>query len=199
MLVRLSSVNDFAEWRATARGLLLAGVAPDEIAWADPEEPVDLLAPLDPGVPARITDRPAGRVPKHFVRLAEVAICHSDKARFALLYRLLWRMQKQREVLFDLNDTDVGKLRRRVEAVLAESQRMKDELRFRRAVAGNGEKGLAAWFAPRHYVLERVAVHFAGKIAHEAWLITTPYRSAYWDRRTLSFGGGSRSGRRVAG
>lgn len=191
MLVRLSSVNDFGEWRAVARALLLRGIPPGEVTWGDPAEPLDLLAPLDPSVPPPVGDRAAGRVPQRFVRMARAAICHSDLGRFALLYRLLWRMQKDREVLFNLDDTDVGKLNRRVQAVVAEYNRMKVELRFRRAVSGDGHKGLAAWFSPRHYVLERVAPHFAQAVAHEDWLITTPYRSAFWDQRKLSFGKGS--------
>jgi DNA polymerase len=72
---------------------------------------------------------------------------------------------------------------------------MQDELRFRRAVAANGQKGLAAWFEPRHYVLERAAQHFAREYAREDWCIVTPYRSAYWDRHSLGFGpGGMRPG-----
>lgn len=196
MRIRLTNVNDFGEWRAIARALLLLGTPPEDVAWADPAEPLDLLAPADPFAPRPVLDRAAGRVPPRFVQLAQAAICHRDLERFALLYRLLWHIQKDRTLMSNLDDTDVAKLNRRVEAVLGEYQRMKRELRFRRAVAGDGHKGLVAWFAPRHYVLERVAPHFTRAVAHEDWVIMTPYRSAFWDQRGLTFGRGAGVGSR---
>jgi probable DNA metabolism protein len=190
--VRLSSINDFAEWRAVARGLLIRGIEPAEVHWADPAVPVDLLQATEAAAVERVDERRVGRVPPRFLGLGQVAICHSDPARFALLYSLLWRLQKDRGILFNLDDVDVAKLNRRVKAVVADATRMTNELRFRRAVAADGHKGLAAWFAPQHYVLERVAPHFARAVAGEDWMIETPYRTAYWDRRALSFGEGGR-------
>ena len=190
-LIRLTSVNDFAEWRAVARALLLAGVEPGDVSWADPAVPADLLGGFEDRPPA-VTQRKAGRVPPRFLALAQAAVCHADPGRFALLYSLLWRLQKDRSILFNLDDTEIGKLNRRVAAVVAEGRRMQAELRFRRAVSADGHKGLAAWFEPGHYVLERVAPHFAKAIAGEDWIISTPYRSAYWDGKTLSFGEGRR-------
>ena len=184
--VRLSSVNDFPEWRAAARGLLLAGVEPVEVIWADPAVPASLFADA-PGAPVLVVDRKVGRVPPRFVQLGQVALCHIDPSRFGLLYSLLWRLQKDRRVLFNLDDTDVMRLNRRVEAVTIEAKRMKEELRFHRHVAADGHKGLAAWFEPRHYVLERVAPHFAREVAHEDWVIETPYRCAFWGGKQLSF------------
>jgi probable DNA metabolism protein len=184
--IRLLSVNDFAEWRNRARGLLLAGVPPEQVIWADPAQPADLFSTRDSGTET-VTARKAGVVPPRFLRLAEAALCHRDPLRFELLYSLLWRLQKDRTILFNLDDTDVTRLNRRVEAVVVEIKRMKMELRFRRSVAADGHKGLAAWFEPNHYVLERVAPYFAREIAHEDWVIATPYRSAFWDRKELAF------------
>jgi probable DNA metabolism protein len=189
-VVRLVSLNDFAEWRAVARALLIRGVPPADVEWHDPAQAADLLSataysPLQP-----IMERHVGRVPMHFIKHAQAAICHSDAGRFALLYSLLWRLQKDRRLLFNLDDTDVGKLRRRVQAVLADCKNMREQLRFRRAVAADGHKGLAASFTPAHYVLERIAPHFTTTIADEDWVITTPYRSAFWDRRELTYGPG---------
>lgn len=190
--IRLSSVNDFAEWRAAARALLLAGVRPRDVEWIDPAQPADLLAELDPPTAAQVGERKVGRVPARFLRQSQLAICHADPDRFGLLYSLLWRVQKDRRVLFNLDDTDVGKLNRRVEAVAAECARMIRELRFRRAVDAGGVKGLVASFVPRHYVLESVAAHFAREM-HEPWVITTPYRTALWDGRSLTFVAGAGS------
>jgi probable DNA metabolism protein len=189
--IRLASVNDLDQWRAAARALLLAGVPPEEVSWDDPAVPQDLFGASELPPPA-VTGRKVGVVPERFLALAAAAICHSDPGRFALLYSLLWRLQKDRTILSNRDDPDVGKLHRRVEAVMAEQKRMRAELRFRRAVTADGHKGLAAWFAPRHYVLERVAPHFTREYRREAWVIATPCRSAYWDRHSLSFGPGGR-------
>jgi uracil-DNA glycosylase len=195
-LVRLASLNDFAEWRAAARALLLRGISPEEVRWADPALSPDLLNAHEQTPLEGIEDRRVGRVPPRFIKLAQAAICQNDPGRFALLYSLLWRLQKDRRILFSLDDTDVGRLNRRVAAVLGEYKRMKQELRFRRAVAADGHKGLAASFSPAHYVLERVAPHFTRAVAHEDWVITTPYRSAFWDRKELTFGPGRSVGAR---
>jgi probable DNA metabolism protein len=197
MLVRLDSLNDFAEWRSVARALLIQGVAPQAVEWADPAKPVDRWSATEVVKLEAVEHRKVGRVPPKFLRLAPAALCHTDPGRFGLLYSLLWRMQKHREVLFDLDDTDVGKLNRRVEAVLVEFQRMKEGLRFRRAVSADGHKGLIASFEPKHYVLERVAPHFTEAIAGEDWVITTPYRSAFWDGKELTYGEGRLSAARA--
>jgi DNA polymerase len=183
--VQLTSVNDYPAWRAAARRLLREGVRPAAIEWRVVPEG-DLLAPPAPAGPS--LDRAAGRVPLRFVRLAEAVLCHSDDSRFGLLYSLLWRLQKDRALLGNLDDTDVARVNRRVEAVVTDFKRMRDGLRFRRAVAGDGHKGLAAHYSPEHFVLERVAPHFTRQVAHEDWVITTPYRTAYWNGKILSFG-----------
>ncbi|HHY50382.1 MAG TPA: DUF4130 domain-containing protein [Alphaproteobacteria bacterium] len=191
-VVRLASVNDLAEWRAAARGLLCAGIPPEAVAWAEPGVASELFAGTEP-LPPPLVERKVGTVPARFLTLAELAICHRDPERFDLLYRLLWRLQKDRRIFLNRDDPDVGKLHRRVQAVAAEGRRMRDTLRFRRAVAGDSHKGLAAWFEPSHYVLERIAPHFVRAVTHEDWIIATPYRTAFWDGRVLTYGAG-RSG-----
>lgn len=195
--VLLQSLNDFVEWRGAARRLLLAGTRPEAIEWREPAADAELFDDAgDDGRAVAGRDRPAGRVPPRFVRMAQAAICHRDPGRFALLYQLLWRLQKDRRILAIIDDPDVARVTRRVEAVVAAYSRMKAELRFRRSVAADGHKGLSAWYEPEHYVLERAAPHFTRQVAHEDWIIGTPYRSAYWDGKVLRFGPG---GRRQAG
>ena len=90
--VRLNSLNDFAEWRVAARALLLRGTQPDEVVWEDPSAPVDLFAEPEDR-PDDVATRAVGVVPPRFIELAEAAICHRETIRFALLYRLLFRLQ----------------------------------------------------------------------------------------------------------
>jgi DNA polymerase len=182
--VRLASRNDFSEWRSAARALLLAGIRPEAVTWADPEVPADLFAPA--GEQGAVTGRAVGTVPPRFIQLGEAAICHSDPDRFALLYRLLWRLQKDKGLLEMRSDPDVGKLERRAAAVGKDAYKMKTGVQF--SVLESGR--YMGWYEPEHFVLERVAPFFAQKLGRIDWTIVTPYRSASCDSGRLSFAPG---------
>lgn len=188
--VHLQSLNDFDEWRAVARRLLLEAVPPDEVIWVDPRSPHDLFG-AEESV-EQVTGRRVGTVPQRFIDWAEAGICHSDPERFGLLYRLLWRLQKDKELMSVRSDPDVGKLDRRVSAVRRDAHKMKAFVRFKSIVDDSGLERFVAWFEPEHYVLERVAPFFARRFTGMMWGIVTPYRSAFWDGETLEFGEGGR-------
>ena len=114
--IALKSRDDFTEWRSAARALLLAGIPPREVRWLEPSAVPDLFG-TEPPEPALIRNRAAGRVPRRFIALAKLAIRHDDADRFALLYRLLWRLQKDKGLMARLDDIDVSKLLRRAAAV----------------------------------------------------------------------------------
>jgi probable DNA metabolism protein len=189
--VRLESLNDFGEWRGIARSLLLAATPPDEISWHEPTAHSELFDV--PSELSGVTAWAVGTVPPRFIALAEAAICHADPRRFALLYRILWRLQKDKALLEARSDPDVGKLERRVSAVRRDAHKMKAFIRFRTLESINNSERFAAWFEPEHYVLERTAPFFVRRFSSMDWAIVTPYRSALWDGETLSFGpGGSK-------
>jgi len=188
--VRLGALNDFAEWRGQARRLLLAAVSPDDVTWLPPGRDSDLFAGAgDEALPAAAS-RAVGTVPRRFIELGEAAICHADPERFALLYRLLWRLQRNGDLLELRSDSDVGKLDRRVSAVRRDAHKMTAFVRFREIADGAGAARFLSWFEPEHYTLERTAPFFARRFAGMHWGIITPYRSAFWDGAALSFGPG---------
>ena len=190
--VHLTSLNDFDEWRAVARRLLLEAVPPDEVVWVDPTMPHDLFSVEEPV--GQVTNRKVGTVPERFIEWAEAGICHSDPERFGLLYRLLWRLQKDKELMTVRSDPDVGRLDRRVSAVRRDAHKLKAFVRFKEIVDDSGLERFVAWFEPEHYVLERVAPFFVRRFTGMMWGIVTPYRSVYWDGETLEFGeGGSKA------
>ncbi len=190
--IRLAALNDFAEWRAIARALLLSGTPPEEVVWHEPGAVNDLFGGNDSAAPPAIPGRRVGVVPERFIGMAQTAICHSDPERFALLYRLLWRMQKQAGLLATLSDVDVGKLSRRVSAVRRDSHKMTAFVRFRSLPpAVEGRERFAAWFEPEHYIVERTAPFFQKRFAGMDFCILTPYRSVVWDGAMLSFGPGA--------
>ena len=128
--VRLTSLNDFAEWRLAARALLLQGTHPEDVVWEDPAASVDLFAEPEER-PADVATRAVGVVPPRFIELAEAAICHREPIRFGLLYRLLFRLQKDRDLIEVRSDPDISKLYRLASEVRRDSHKMKAFVRFR--------------------------------------------------------------------
>jgi len=188
--IRLSSLNDFEEWRAAARGLLLSATRPEDVTWLDPTTADDLFTTTQP--PPQVTGRKVGTVPQRFIEWAEAGICHTDPERFALLYRLLWRLQKDPSLMTVRSDPDVERLDRRRAAVSRDSHKLKAFVRFKEIADVSGLERFVAWFEPDHYVLERVAPFFVRRFTGMIWAIVTPYRSAFWDGETLEFGPGGK-------
>ena len=102
--IALQALNDFAEWRGKARELLRGGVAPEDVSWSDPSTVAGLFT--DATLPLAI-DRPVGSVPPAFIELAQTAINNSDPERFALLYRVLWRLQADRGLIAEIGRAHV--------------------------------------------------------------------------------------------
>lgn len=187
--IHLQSLNVFDEWRGVARQLLLEGVQPEDVVWLEPGKVGDLFGGV---AEPMVTERKVGTVPQRFIDWAEAGICHSDPERFGLLYRLLWRLQRDKELMTVRSDVDVGKLDRRVSAVRRDAHKMKAFVRFKAIADDSGLERFVAWFEPEHYVLERVAPFFVRRFTGMIWGIVTPYRSAFWDGETLEFGEGGR-------
>ena len=184
--VRLTALNDFTEWRLAARALLLEGTHPEDVIWEDPAAAVDLFAEPEER-PADVAARAVGVVPPRFMELAEAAICHRETIRFGLLYRLLFRLQKDRDLIEARSDQDISRLHRLASDVRCDSQKMKGLAGF-----GETEGRFAAWHEPDHYTLERTAPYFVRRLPGMKWAIFTPYRSAASDGRRLILGAGTR-------
>lgn len=188
--IRLEGLNDFEEWRAKARQLLTAGMAPEQLAWRVPGEDSGLFEAGDDMLPPG--DRPVGTVPPAFMALAQQAICHADPQRFGLLYRFLWRLLDDRELMGVASDPDLARLTRMASAVRRDSHKMKAFVRFKAIADDSGLERYAAWFEPEHYTLEGTAPFFARRFDGMIWAILTPYRSALWDGESLAFGPGGK-------
>jgi uracil-DNA glycosylase family protein len=106
--VSLRHEHDFAEWRAAARALLMRGTPPAAVRWQAGREG-DLFGSPEMAL-APVTSRAVGVVPPLFVDLAKVALLHDDPERFGLLYRLLFRLQKDHALLKARADPDVSRL-----------------------------------------------------------------------------------------
>lgn len=183
--ITLAHPADFAGWRRAARRLLAAGVQPGAVSWRVDEDQPSLFEPEA----AAEVDSPC-RVPRHLVRLAEQAALHADPERFALLYRLLWRVTHgERAVLLRTGDRDVARAEAMAAAVRRAAHKLRTLVRFREVATAEGPH-LVAWFEPEHHVLERTAPHFAARFPGRRWSVVTPTRSAHGDGERVLFGPG---------
>ncbi|USA62352.1 UdgX family uracil-DNA binding protein [Qipengyuania citrea] len=189
-VVHLPAADDFDFWRDCARALIQARVPPDRISWIEPGGSGDLFAQGDLGVPAPIPGAPPVRANRRFVNLARNAALHSDPERFALLYRLLWRLQENPGMMEDKADDDVRKIEELDKNVRRDSHKMHAFVRFRLVEADEAEGGdrYVAWFEPDHHILRANAGFFMRRFANMRWSILTPRGSLHWDGETMTEG-----------
>ena len=189
-VVHLPAADDFDFWRDCARALIQARVPPDRISWIEPGGSGDLFAQGDHGVPAPTSAAPPVRANRRFVNLARNAALHSDPERFALLYRLLWRLQANPGMMEDKADDDVRKIEELDKNVRRDSHKMHAFVRFRLVEAGEAEGGdrYVAWFEPDHHILRANAGFFMRRFANMRWSILTPRGSLHWDGETMTEG-----------
>jgi DNA polymerase len=186
--ILLPGPADFAAWRQQARRLLAAGVLPERVEWRVAGEAPGLFANA---VPPPAEASPAAAVPRAFLERAEVAIRHRDPERFALLYRLLWRLTHGEHGLLEVaTDPDVLRLNAMAKSVARDAHKLHAFLRFRAISIEEGERYIA-WFEPEHHILEAEAGFFIRRFAALRWSILTPEASAHWDGATLRMGRGS--------
>ncbi len=191
--VKLAGQTDFNGWRTAARALAMKGVPADQIGWvAAGAMSSDLFD--DPGVAK--TDGPQGpadvtfTVPRAFVELAQTVICHREPERFALLYRVLFRLREEPHLMKIASDTDIRYLEALAKAVRRDIHKMRAFVRFRRIGEGADERHVA-WFEPEHFIVERNAPFFVRRFTGMRWTILTPLATADWDGTRLAIGPGA--------
>jgi DNA polymerase len=195
----LSSQTDLAGFRDEARVLLAHQVPPDEVQWETRHlAGADLFAAppasAEPSAVSSIPKAATALVPASFMRLCEVVVLHEDPRRFALLYRLLWRLVHEPTLRHDPIDPDMLLAQQMAQAVRRDIHKMKAFLRFRPVPDDDrpGEMLHLAWFEPAHHIVEAVAPWFAHRFAGMHWAILTPERSVHWDGRELRYAPGAK-------
>ena len=182
----------FDGWRDAARAALAAGVPPHEIAWTERGAVQPLIDGLSAGASDDVAAVGVARVPRAFLASAPRAACFRDGERWALLYRVLWRLTHGEPGLMDVVvDPDVQRMLAMEKAVRRDAHKMHAFVRFRRVEAADGGgETFVAWFRPEHLIVEYATPFFARRFAAMRWSILGPDRSAYWDRDRLHFGPG---------
>ena len=187
-VVHLPRPDDFDFWREKARALVQCDVPPDRVAWVEPGGSGDLFAHGDTRLPTPPADAPQVRASKRFQQLAKNASLHSDPDRFALLYRLLWRLQTNPRIMEDKADSDVRKLEELDKNVRRDSHKMHAFVRFRQVEDEGGAEHYVAWFEPDHHIVRANAGFFRRRFANMKWSILTPRGTLHWDGDTMREG-----------
>ncbi len=171
---------DFDVWRERARGLLARGVAPERVRWTSVGDLFEVVSTAPP------TQALAIRVPKKFLDLGRLVICHRDASRFALLYRLLTRLAAEPRTLERATDADVLQLDAMARTVARDRHKMTAFVRFREIIEPEREKPrYVAWFEPSHFIEELTAPFFVDRYASMDFAILTPRRSILWSAGEL--------------
>ncbi|MBR1148412.1 UdgX family uracil-DNA binding protein [Bradyrhizobium sp. AUGA SZCCT0431] len=180
--ITLDSETDFDGWRKAARTLVLNDVSPADVTWRVQGDAPELFESTTP-----LPDPPNAtfNVPAKFVELAKAAILHRNSERFAILYRLLWRLRGNHDLLVVATDPDVARVSTMAKAVHRDEHKMHAFVRFRE-IGREQKSHFVAWFEPEHHIVELSAPFFARRFADMPWSILTPDVCAHWDGHAVS-------------
>jgi DNA polymerase len=195
MLARLDHETDLDGFRRQARALLARGLPPEQVTWACGAQADDLFA-IEAAPPPAPVPASTVSVPAAFLELCQAVVLHREPQRFALLYRLLWRLAHEPGLRHDPLDADMLQARQLAQAVRRDIHKMHAFVRFRQVADGAdaADPLHVAWFEPDHRIVEAGAPWFRRRFANMRWAILTPERCVEWDRRELRWrAGASRS------
>ena len=125
---------DFDAFRHAAREHLRAGFSPAQLDLQDATVPTPLTLALEADEPLSGPAYDHPHVPKAFLEAAQVAAVHRDPQRWNLLYRLLYRLQSDRNLLRLETDDDVAHLLRLEGQVRRDLHKMHAFVRFRKVL-----------------------------------------------------------------
>ncbi|MBL0422664.1 UdgX family uracil-DNA binding protein [Ramlibacter sp. AW1] len=189
---RLAHETDLAGFRREARRLVAQGMAPHQVSWSVGAADDDLFAHSEPSGGAA-TGASTLAVPAAFLALCEQVVLHRDPQRFALLYRLLWRLLHEPGLRDDPLDADRLQLARMAKAVQRDMHKMRAFVRFRTVDRAGDARGPlhVAWFEPGHRITAANGPWFQRRFANMHWAILTPDCCLDWDGQRLQVRGGA--------
>lgn len=189
--VVLDGPTDTAGFRRHARALVARGVPPAAVCWRVAGDAPTLLGDAhrcdDPH--AAPAGAPPLRVPASFVALCDDVLLHREPQRFALMYRLLWRLREDPAAWHDRLHPDRRQAEQLARDVRHDLHDMRAYVRFTPVDTPQGVCHVA-WFEPTHHVVAANATFFSRRFARMRWAILTPDLSMAWDGERLSFGPG---------
>lgn len=198
--IRLAGPTDIAGFKHAARRLLVQGVAPERLQWQCVEQAELWSGPgMADGLDDEAPQPPASlvRVPAAFVHLCDQVLLHREPRRFALMYRLLWRLTHEPRLRDDPLDPDWRLAEAMARAVQRDIHKMRAFVRFTPVWPagegeGEGEPCHVAWFEPQHHIVEANAAFFMRRFAQMRWAILSPDCCVQWDGQALQLRAGAR-------
>ena len=153
--IPLERETDFDGWRKAARVLVLNDVKPSDVTWTVRGNEPQLLEPTaDQALqPPPGSFQGSFNVSAKFLELAQSAILHRDAKRFAILYRLVWRLRSHHDLLNASTDPDVALATAMAKAVHRDQHRMQTSVRFRE-IGREQNSHFVTWFEPEHHIVE---------------------------------------------
>jgi len=180
----------YDDWRREARALLARDVPPAAVTWVDPRVSQPALADLSIAAAATNVAADSRTVPRQFLDRARSASYHRDPRRWAILYRLAYRLTHgERDVLANDLDADVIAIQTMSKQVARDIHKMHAFVRFREVQDEDGPHYIA-WHRPDHFIVRPAASFFRERFRVMRWSILTPDESAHWDGTALTFGPG---------
>ena len=189
----LHGQTDLAGFRAQARQLLAHQVPPEQVHWLlDPQADAGFGDPELPNSsrPRNVARAATAIVPASFTRLCEFVVLHRDPQRFALLYRLLWRLVHEPNLRNDALDPDMQQAQHMAHAVRRDIHKMKANLRLRPVHDDRGQEWQLGSYEPAHHVIETVGAWLAKRLPATHWALFAPCRSVRCEDGQLLFGPG---------
>lgn len=181
-MIHVAIENNYGSWRDAARKCLSESILPEAILWT-----CDATASLFQTDFVEPKAERAFNVPADFLALAETVVCHSDANRFALLYRILFRLVHENKNLLHIeSDEDVRQARLMERAIYRDVHKFHAFVRFKKIEIENTEI-YVAWHEPHHYTVERAAPFFARRFGAMRFSILTPKGCAHWNLEELRF------------
>lgn len=181
----------FLGWRNLARSYLIQKILPHEISWQNglTFQQSSLLAFTDKKEPDFSQQHQTNfQVTQEFLSLAEKLSYANDPQKWALMYRLLFRLQFENKNLLKISvDDDVRQAELISRSVSRDIHKMHAFVRFKKQVINN-EEVYMAWHKPEHYIVKPATPFFARRFGDKKWSIFTPDESAHWDLKKLTFG-----------
>jgi DNA polymerase len=192
MDARLASETDLAGFREEARALLAHQIPPGDVRWqtAHAQNADFFIDPLSADRRRPPPNAASAIVPASFLRLCEVVVLHHDPDRFALLYRLLWRLVHEPALRHDPIDPDMLHAHQMGQAVRRDIHKMKTFVKFHEFGADGQDPMSMVFYEPAHHIVEAVAPWFAKRMPQTRCVIFTPECSVESDGHQFHFAGG---------
>ncbi len=187
--MRTITVDSFDQWRQEARSLLRQRVPPSQVSWsADQQTQLVFSSPTENIASHHSTNI---KVPSQFITLARAAACYRDDNRWALLYSVLWRLNKEEPHLLHINtDREIRQLKHMHQAVHRDAHKMHAFVRFK-LKQFKQQQWYMSWFEPSHLIVAYTADFFVKRFNTMNWSILTPDACAHWNQRQLTITDGA--------